>query len=527
MKLTWHIVKKDLRRQRWLIAVIAAVMAAKIGMGVWVLNTELGGLEFSEFWAMRGQGTGLVVVVLEVLLSYLFVAALVQEDPLVGRRMEWRTRPISGARLLGAKALTIGLVLGVVPVVMALPWWVSCGFDASELAKAAWATFAMQMMIAMAALPLAVLTDGYARFLLWTLVLWFGLGSVGANAGAMAGAKVSAELSGTRFLIALALTALVAIGVTVHQFLTLRTKRGIGLLAGGVVVIFLVQNFWPWPLMDAKRLTGLAASKDVILEIAETRFAPGRGDNRTVTTTFQVHGVPEGYRLSSSRMRQVWTWPDGTELERTGSDFRELTRLSWMRQPTVTIKGRDTDWRTDLVIPRETAERLATGRPALRAEAKFFLSRQVVEPAVPLRAGAKQAVSSGAIKIAGVERKDDVLWVTLVEWRPAVRDGKRTQLGMSLNPARTSGNFMLLGAAGEHARRGTVQAWETIGVAEVELQRVTLKFQLSGPDADAWAGDPALWQRAELVKTAYVETETFERLATQAEINIGREVEAK
>jgi hypothetical protein len=526
MKLTWHIVMKDLRRHRWFIAVIAAVMAAKIGVGAWVLNTEMGGAEFGAYWATRVLGASVISIILEGLLGMLFVAAVVHEDPLVGRSNEWWTRPISGARLLGAKITSIGLVLGVMPVVIALPWWVGCGFGGSEIAQAAWSTVAGQLIVVLLALPLAVLTDGFGRFLFWTLAVWFGLGST-QNAGALLGENVSSELLETRFSLAVGLAGIFAVAVTVHQFLSRRTQRGIVILVVGLVSIFSVQLFWAWPWKTADRKPQTTAGQSVILEIGETRIAPGRLENSTVLTTFRVRGVPEGFRLETSKVKLIWTWPDGSDFERSGLDFRQVAAAGEANWPAAKAQGSeaggDANWRAEFVVPTATAARLEAERPALRAVATLRLARQVVEPALQLRVGATQAVSGVATKIVGIATVDDALLVTLVEWRFAVGAGRN----FSRFPARRTGSFVL-GREGEsQASRGRVQTWESIGVGEVEIQRITLRFAARSTEAESGPVSAGSESEMTLVKTAYVDTERFDRVATQGKTEIGRKGEAK
>lgn len=524
MKLTWHIVMKDLRRFRWFIAVLATVMGTKIGIGVWAMNSTLGGAEFNRIWEGSGQGTGLVLVVLEVVLSYLFVAAAVQEDPLVGRGMEWRTRPISGARLLGAKTLTIGLVVAVMPVLIALPWWVACGFGAGELVRAIGTTVTLQLVIALMALPLAVLTDGYARFLLWTVMLWFGVSSILSLPSTFAGAKLSPELDATRSALALAVAAVVAVGVGVHQFLTLHTKRGIGLIAGAVVVNLVVLSFWPWAFVASDVGPKTAAGNGIGVVVGETRFQPTRGDNRTVVTGFRVQGIPVGYRVQATKVQQVWTWSDGAQYERSGLRFRQrlLPETAGVSPATTTGGGFDRVLfgRTEIQVPMTTAERLETERPALRAVVNLHLSREIEEPALPLKLGEEHRVADGMTRIIGVERTGDELHVNLVAWRSMAKTGKRVFFmfgnGMSFL------TFRLVDADGTRSLSGRAK-WNTFGVAEVEIQRIEVKFDLTSSGAEEWLGNASLWSSSRLIRTEYVPTERFERVATQGEIQIDRD----
>ena len=99
MKLTWHIVAKDLRRLQLPLALWVAVFLAEFAIGVRLLYGST--LSFSTFLVY--QETDLVLSGLKAAIGYLLVPALIFEDVLVDTTAFWPTRPISGARLLAAK----------------------------------------------------------------------------------------------------------------------------------------------------------------------------------------------------------------------------------------------------------------------------------------------------------------------------------------------------------------------------------------------------------------------------------------
>jgi len=110
---------------------LAVVFSAKIGLGVWELNSSTNGPDLAALWGGR-DGDRLFLIAIESLLTFALVPAFIHEDPLVGSVAEWQTRPIWGARLLAAKLLGLGLVLCVMPVLIGLPWWLSCGYGRAK-----------------------------------------------------------------------------------------------------------------------------------------------------------------------------------------------------------------------------------------------------------------------------------------------------------------------------------------------------------------------------------------------------------
>jgi hypothetical protein len=167
MNLIWHIIKKDLRALRW-------------PLGLWTLAhhpqawhrrppahrrwhrrapewfTRLEGIattsrQASSFSASAGcrLGAGGPAGGLLGLLGY---------------------AAVSGGRLLRAKLAAIGLVFILWPLVVTLPWWLACGYGPRELAAAALETAFIHLIAVLVGLLWAVVTDGYSRFILWTLV---------------------------------------------------------------------------------------------------------------------------------------------------------------------------------------------------------------------------------------------------------------------------------------------------------------------------------------------------------------------
>ena len=133
MNFVWHIVKKDLRALRWPLVVWVALIAAKLAMGVLLLTSDTTG-DQELFDTLSGISK--VLAGLEFL-GVVLVAALIQEDMLVGTTAFWITRPISGARLLTAKLLGLGIIFVVLPVLVTVPWWLGCHLSLGAMAGAA------------------------------------------------------------------------------------------------------------------------------------------------------------------------------------------------------------------------------------------------------------------------------------------------------------------------------------------------------------------------------------------------------
>lgn len=114
MALTWHILRKDLRRLRWLLL-------------AWLLLVALGpiAMVYAPLAVVR-DGTDTAIVTLlsmfgsmaTALLSVVITSVLVHDEPLVGSEAFWLTRPIPRTTLFASKAVLL-LACIVLPSVIA------------------------------------------------------------------------------------------------------------------------------------------------------------------------------------------------------------------------------------------------------------------------------------------------------------------------------------------------------------------------------------------------------------------------
>ncbi|MBS0657268.1 MAG: hypothetical protein JSR82_03350 [Verrucomicrobia bacterium] len=182
MKLIWQIVAKDLRSQRSLIWLWVALLASKYVLGCALI---------SRVGTASVLRSGTIAELASSLQDLEFVGAvlafaLVLEDPLVGERVFWRTRPIAGWRLLAAKALGLGLVFLGLPVLVALPWWLICGYGGREVAVASAETMASHAPAVLCAWFFAALSENLLHAV-GRSVIALGLLVVGATLGVSLG----------------------------------------------------------------------------------------------------------------------------------------------------------------------------------------------------------------------------------------------------------------------------------------------------------------------------------------------------
>ncbi|HUR60506.1 MAG TPA: hypothetical protein VM029_22475, partial [Opitutaceae bacterium] len=217
MNLTLAIVRKDLFRLRWWLLAWAGVLALPILLGFQFLGRNpFAGTE-------RNLGDTLKsLVCLEFFCGYLLVVLLLQEDAIIGTRQFWLTRPITRGRLLRAKALSVFVVLGLLPIAVSLPWWLWCGLSGPTMVLVAGDILVVMVAIALPAALVATLTETFSRALLWSLVLAAAIITAIGAIPIMGLTGISPGRIATRLTLALLAVGLEVAAVTLFVFLTRR-----------------------------------------------------------------------------------------------------------------------------------------------------------------------------------------------------------------------------------------------------------------------------------------------------------------
>ncbi|HWA29234.1 MAG TPA: hypothetical protein VG734_26525 [Lacunisphaera sp.] len=445
MSLTWHIVKKDLRALKWPLGFWVLVIVAKLGIGAMLLNAD--GTEGVN-WFLKMDILARMLAGFEFV-SFLLTAALIHGDPLVGTTAFWMTRPISGARLLRAKLCWLGLVFGLLPVLVTLPWWLGCGYGPHEIAWAAAETAAIHAAVVLLGLMWSPVVQGYGRFLMWTIVTLFAVptlvGSIiqGLN-HLLQSQGPSDPVMAARMTLGGGIAVAAILGAMIHQYLTLRTRRSITLLAGSAGLIVLVGVAWPWALnIDARVKTWLrqraagewpAAAAPADLKFSSFRYAevsgPG-GRNGTagkLRLDWDVEGLDIRRPVSGGTWAQLLQsydgecslrWPDGNvepvqarARSGTGSRMDFIGPLpANLEQAQDLAAGHFT---TQVDLMPAVAERFANEVPACTLTAHLRLMQfESVTPVSPT-SGAYHATGSTSERIAHAEKTGEELEIVFI-----------------------------------------------------------------------------------------------------------------
>lgn len=244
MILAWHIVKKDLFRLRWILALWVAVLVAGLTL------TEIqAALDFENFLPFHIAATVVISGFLPLIVLGL-VMGLLLDDPVIEIDAFWITRPISGGRLLVAKTLGL-LVLVVIPIGVLIPFWLSYDYRWDQVVLAVQQTLRSHCIVIALALPFAVMSANGSKFVM-NLIIWASgllllslllqLGTSGSDTVTDPGLIESKAWLLTGLWLATTLL------VTLIQFLRCRSRHSFAVLLFAVVAGFVVAKWYPRPL---------------------------------------------------------------------------------------------------------------------------------------------------------------------------------------------------------------------------------------------------------------------------------------
>jgi hypothetical protein len=528
MNLTWHIVKKDLRALKWPLGLWLLCVVAKLGVGVMLLNAT-GDEGFVWFQKMDMLAKGLAT---GELLSFVLVAALIQEDLMVGTSAFWMTRPISGGRLLRAKLLTIALVFLIAPVLVTLPWWLGCNYGPGEIAWAAAETVAVHAIVVLIALLWSAVTDGLGRFLMWTLVTLAVTPMLSAIIGyylSRKGPGPVPEILSTRVLGMIIIMVVGIMVVLVHQYLTRHTWRSIAVIGAMIVLCVLTLGFWPWAWnLESKAYgyiirraqgdwpaTAEPAGLKFTLRSAEFAARKDRPNRPgTLAINYSVEGLAQGQGFISYPSEHFWQWPNGSSEKGYTMGRSVLTHVA-RTHATAFAKGEQAvePWSGNhismlSVLPSSTMGKVRAEPPAYALQARLQLMKFESTTPVPLQAGAWETAGVNGERIAAVEKSGDQLHITFVRHTPAL--WVDVMAGGRMAPSGVSSRYFLVNRTNQWVDAGQSLMSGSTRVGTVEITWQTLFFHASpkaGPRPTLEAINAL--NDAELIKVSYTEQARF------------------
>jgi hypothetical protein len=448
MRLLWHIVLKDLRRLRlpltiWSALQLLAIVATDF---IWSLQT----LPSAQMEGLINAAS--VLHPLSWLAAFDFTVRLIQEDSPARTDTFWRTRPISGLRLLTAKLLGLLLfaLLASTPALLAILALTSA--SASSIFLTAYSGLSPQLVFAAFALPFATLTRSTRQCILAALIVFI----------VIAGATIAVhlrydptdtDLFPSRIALAKVIGLLSVAVVLIVQYHAGRLARSLSLTIQGTLAAILVLALWPWrfplnlpPLPqtepDEARTFSITFKSAHLwnyaewntprpkldLKLSASGYPPDLFISRKAIYQHCLPGTPPSYRPSSHFV--------------TDPDARLVLGLQ-QSAPAPSVFGlRST-------APDEFAARLRSHHtPPYRADIVFNLHRADVNK-LSLQIGQTSTTPDGSLRCLEID--PEAATIRILEHRTARRFGNRIiEIASSQNE-----QFILYNPRTGEIRRGT------------------------------------------------------------------------
>ncbi len=412
MNLIFAVVRKDARALAGRMAWWLGLMVLKLAVGAWLfLSPDVTRAMFDK------AGYALIVLALtEGALLFLLAALLVREDAPAGENTFWRTRPISGARLLAAKMTGAFLLLVLPAIATSLPWWLLAGgMDATALLRAGALMLGVQAAVILPAVMMAAVTDSLGRMLVYSVLL-LGVGSLFAGyVGVFVAApSQSAEEGNWRLWVWAGGAAVTAMAIVLAQYLGRRPYRAALTAVLGLGAALGLARWWPYSPAS------MAAGGALELRLGEGTISPQNPRERAiaaVTLATELRGAEPGQFAVGDAIRTEWRLADGGTSAGLGGGFmpghaparREVARALGFGEPEKAAAS-DPAVRTELRLvawaDRRMLERLRAGPAALAVTADVSLLRPVPAASASFAPGTTVRGGGRSTRVLGIVRRD-------------------------------------------------------------------------------------------------------------------------
>ena len=250
MNLTWHIVRKDLRRMALPVGIwLALQLVSTAAFGGMRMPSEPYRLGLPFTWAMTMQQMFLLAVVLLGFTGAVLAGFLAQDDSPAGTTAFWQTRPITGVRLMFAKIAGALLMLVVAPAAVLTIVWVGDGFSLRETWLAALEFMAWQIVFIVPALAIGAATSNLGRFLFTfgCVVVVFAIGLLISASAWFQNASSNLELERSRAFAMVVVILMGALAVLRWRYGSLRCRPA--WILGATIAAMLVTSLrWSWDI---------------------------------------------------------------------------------------------------------------------------------------------------------------------------------------------------------------------------------------------------------------------------------------
>ncbi len=246
MSLILHLMKKDARYLRYELAISVLLVLAQNGMVLSGLDVGLGHNRLDDL-NLAYQ----FLLACQMVIAVVLAAQLVQSDPLTSTAAFWRTRPITRFELATSElAFAAGVALGI-PFIVEFVTYGALGIGPAAAARAACTWLLFRALLLLPAMAGAGVTSNISRLVVLAIFLTVGLlvtqwtvVAVGRPFMVLRTLESTAGLQVSRFAVLYTLFIAFSLAAIVNQFLSLKTRRSVVLIAVGVVTSVVAMDMW-------------------------------------------------------------------------------------------------------------------------------------------------------------------------------------------------------------------------------------------------------------------------------------------
>jgi hypothetical protein len=393
MTAIWHLAKKDLRRLRTPVALLTLLTTGKI-----VFYAAISGLYVAPdlAWLNRLQNgpEQLLRALIEPLIVYLLVGWLVFEDSPVEKDAHWITRPIAGLELFASKLTAASLLFVLLPLALNVVWWFVCGLSEAEIGIAGSELVAANFVLVAIGLTCASLTDGFPRYVLWSLVI-YGVLAMGqtlfvALRGVTSGAGVS------RLVVCWVVAGVFGLALTAYQFATRRHRKTLTFAMSGALVLGTASAVWLWRATDLDTPL-LAPEGNYSHELRVKIIGPAHyflnGEQHFAELTLEIANIPAQANVARITAEGEWSfsgskaWSSRAKVSTAALTKATAQRIIEAKAP----QQADDEVTVSLPFSPQLVRRIAREPAMLRANIELALFRGRILAEIPIRGAASSS----------------------------------------------------------------------------------------------------------------------------------------
>jgi hypothetical protein len=385
-----HVMMKDLREARWLLAVYFGIAALATAHAM-----RLKGFD--------GEGFGFLML-LVVLLGMIVVGSLVQADSPTRADAFWATRPLHPSAMLAAKFTLAVLLVIVMPSAGQLAGLLAHHVAARDVPRALVASTLKSGRWLLLAMVIAAITWDLRTFLIalvaipvffLSLAVW---GSSSASQAALSEQSAGYAVVPPAIMPSLFVVGGVALLVYLYRSRDVRPRTWIA--GSAVFVAGMLSSGTSTPKRPIPDVPPDVPRTSVRLELSPNGPRISNG-NASIAVKLVADSVPSAQRLTLIGGIAVFHLRDGTESRARISEYsnqhfehRGTTGTTWL--------GEQSDlhvaFRSSVIVPDSVERRIETGLTSLGMEGRVLVSSAAFADTLPLRVGASVA-RSGTLKM--------------------------------------------------------------------------------------------------------------------------------